>query len=202
MYPKVLILSQLKNKIMKTKKLLSILLIAVTTTAYSQMNFDLKKGGITWTGSEITTKAHTGSLKFSSASLSLDDINKPRGVFTVDMTSLTNEDMTGDYKNKLEGHLKSDDFFSVDKHPKAVLIITKVNSQKKNSYGLTGDLTIKGITHPVDFNLTVYNDRVESNLTFDRSKYDVQFRSGSFFENLGDKLILDDITLEITLQKI
>ena len=186
---------------MKTKKLLSILLIAVTTTAYSQMNFDLKKGGITWTGSEIV-KSHTGSLKFSSASLSLDDIKTPQGVFTVDMTSLTNDDMTGVYKNKLEGHLKSDDFFSVEKYPQAVLVITKVNSQNKNSYGLTGDLTIKGITHPVDFNLTVYSDRIESNLTFDRSKYDVQFRSGSFFENLGDKLILDDITLEVTLQKI
>ena len=64
---------------MKTKKLLSILLIAVTTTAYSQMKFDLKKGGITWTGSEIV-KSHTGSLKFSSASLSLDDMNTPQGV--------------------------------------------------------------------------------------------------------------------------
>ena len=124
---------------MKTKKLLSILLIAVTTTAYSQMNFDLKKGGITWTGSEIV-KSHTGSLKFSSASLSLDDINTPQGVFTVDMTSLTNDDMTGVYKNKLEGHLKSDDFFSVEKYPQAVLVITKVNSQNKNSYGLGSNL--------------------------------------------------------------
>ena len=186
---------------MKTKKLLSILLIAVTTTAYSQMKFDLKKGGITWTGSEIV-KSHTGSLKFSSASLSLDDINTPQGVFTVDMTSLTNDDMTGVYKNKLEGHLKSDDFFSVDKHPEATLVVKKVNSHSNNSYKLTGDLTIKGITHTVDFSLIIYEDRVESELTFDRSKYDIQFGSGSFFENLGDNLILDEITLNITLQKI
>ena len=118
------------------------------------------------------------------------------------MTSLTNDDLTGEWKQKLEGHLKSDDFFSVDKHPKATLIIKKMNSHSNNSYKLTGDLTIKGITHTVDFSLIIYEDRVESELTFDRSKYDIQFGSGSFFENLGDNLILDEITLNITLQKI
>jgi polyisoprenoid-binding protein YceI len=118
------------------------------------------------------------------------------------MTSLTNEDLTGEWKQKLEGHLKSDDFFSVDKHPEATLVVKKVNSHNNNSYKLTGDLTIKGITHTVDFSLIIYEDRVESELTFDRSKYDIQFGSGSFFENLGDNLILDEITLDITLQKI
>ena len=118
------------------------------------------------------------------------------------MTSLTNEDLTGEYKQKLESHLKSEDFFSVDKHPKATLVIKKVNSHNNNSYELTGDLTIKDITHTVDFGLIIYKDRVESKLTFDRSKYDIQFASGSFFENLGDNLILDEITLDITLQKI
>ena len=187
---------------MKTKKLLPILLIAVTTSAFSQIKFDLKESAAKWTGKKITTKAHSGSLTFSSASLSLDNLNKPSGVFTVDMTSLTNDDLTGEWKQKLEGHLKSEDFFSVDKHPEATLVIKKVNSQNNNSYELTGDLTIKGITQAVNFSLIVYKDRVESKLTFDRSKYDIQFASGSFFENLGDNLILDEITLDITLQKI
>jgi len=184
------------------KKLLPILLIAVTTTAFSQIQFDLTESTAKWSGKKITNQVHSGSLKFSSASLSLENLNKPDGVFTVDMTSLTNEDLTGEYKQKLEGHLKSEDFFSVDKHPKATLVIKKVNSHNINSYELTGDLTIKDITHSVNFNLIVYKDRVESKLTFDRSKYDIQFASGSFFENLGDNLILDEITLDITLQKI
>ena len=77
-----------------------------------------------------------------------------------------------------------------------------MNSHSDNSYELTGDLTIKNITHPVDFSLIIYNDRVESELTFDRSKYDIQFASGSFFENLGDNLILDKINLKITLQRL
>ena len=184
------------------KKLLPILLIAVTTTAFSQIKFDLTESTAKWSGKKITNQAHSGSLKFSSASLSLDNQNEPQGIFTVDMTSLTNEDLTGKYKQKLEGHLKSEDFFSVDKHPKATLVIKKVNSHNNNSYELTGDLTIKDITHTVDFGLIIYKDRVESKLTFDRSKYDIQFASGSFFENLGDNLILDEITLDITLQKI
>ena len=117
-------------------------------------------------------------------------------MFTVDMTSLTNEDLTGEWKQKLEGHLKSDDFFSVEKYPKATLIIKKVNSQNNNVYELTGDLTIKNITHPVDFSLIIYKDKVESKLTFDRTKYDIQFASGSFFENLGDNLILGEITTD------
>tara|TARA_B110000971_G_scaffold12391_1_gene11610 strand:+ start:191 stop:754 length:564 start_codon:yes stop_codon:yes gene_type:complete len=187
---------------MKTKNLVSILLIAVTTTAFSQIKFDLNKSNIKWTGKKITNQAHSGSLTFNSATVLLDDPNNPSGVFAVDMTSLTNDDLTGEWKQKLEGHLKSDDFFSVEKHPEATLVIKKVISQNNNSYQLTGDLTIKSITHPVDFSLSVYEDRIESKLTFDRSKFDIQFASGSFFENLGDTLILDEITLDITLLKI
>ena len=184
------------------KILLSILLIVVTNTAFSQIQFDLKKSDLKWTGSKITGQSHSGSLEVSSATLSIDDTMRPYGVFTVDMTSLTNDDLTGEWKQKLEGHLRSDDFFSVDKHPKATLIIKKMNSHSDNSYELTGDLTIKNITHPVDFSLIIYNDIVESELTFDRSKYDIQFASGSFFENLGDNLILDKINLKITLQRL
>ena len=187
---------------MKTKNTLSILMIAISMTAFSQTKFDLEKGNVKWTGKKITSQAHSGSLKFSSATLSLDNPDNPNGVFTVDMTSLTNDDLTGEWKQKLEGHLRSDDFFSVDKHPKATLIIKKMNSHSDNSYELTGDLTIKNITHPVDFSLIIYNDIVESELTFDRSKYDIQFASGSFFENLGDNLILDKINLKITLQRL
>ena len=125
---------------MKTKNTLSILMIAISMTAFSQTKFDLEKGNVKWTGKKITSQAHSGSLKFSSATLSLDNPDNPNGVFTVDMTSLTNDDLTGEWKQKLEGHLKSDDFFSVDKHPEATLVVKKVNSHSNNSYKLTGDL--------------------------------------------------------------
>ena len=186
----------------KTKNLLTLLLFTITTVSFSQSDFNLKSSEIKWVGKKITNQSHTGTLKFKTAKLEIDSNSNITGQFQVDMNSLTNTDLSGERKQKLEGHLKSDDFFSVEKHPEALLVITKVNSQKNNTYEVTGNLTIKGITHPVDFELQVFDDKIESKLIFDRSKYDVQFASGSFFENLGDNLIYDEIELEIILNKI
>jgi polyisoprenoid-binding protein YceI len=123
------------------------------------------------------------------------------GNFTVDMNSLSVEDLSGRGKTKLEGHLKSDDFFSVDKNPEAKLKITQKAKVEGGVQKLYGELTIKGIQHPIDFTMTLGdNNSAVAQLTFDRSKYNVRFRSGSFFENLGDKLILDDIKMEVSLQ--
>jgi polyisoprenoid-binding protein YceI len=69
----------------------------------------------------------------------------------------------------------------------------------EKSFEIIGDLTIKDITHPITFILKPVGNSYKADLTFDRSDYNVRFRSGSFFENLGDKLILDDIKLEVTL---
>ena len=69
-------------------------------------------------------------------------------------------------------------------------------------YLVDANLTIKGITHPISFEMDLLEDgSYVAKLIFDRSKYDVQYRSGSFFENLGDRLILDDVELEVTLVK-
>tara|TARA_B100000242_G_scaffold240673_1_gene180747 strand:- start:7713 stop:8231 length:519 start_codon:yes stop_codon:yes gene_type:complete len=171
------------------------------------MNVD--KSNIKWTGKELTTKEHYGALKFSKANLKYEDEKLVGGEFIVDMTTLDVQDLTGRGKERLEGHLRSDDFFSVDKHNNAYLKITEVIPAEfsritldEKSYELVGDLTIKDITHPITFTLKPENNQsFRAELTFDRSKYDVRFRSGSFFENLGDKLILDDIKLEVTLVK-
>ena len=117
------------------------------------------------------------------------------------MTSLSVEDLSGGAKARLEGHLRSDDFFSVDKYPEATLKISQKAKVEGDVQKLYGELTIKGIKHAVDFSIIlVDNKTATANLTFDRSKYNVRFRSGSFFENLGDKLILDDIRMEVNLQ--
>jgi polyisoprenoid-binding protein YceI len=171
---------------MKTKTLLSLLLLTLSSLSFAQSEFNLESSEIQWKGTKITNQSHTGTLKFKKADIKIK--NK--------------YDVSGEWKQKIEGHLKSDDFFSVEKHQEATLVIKKVTSKKNNSYELTGDLTIKSITHPVNFVLLVFNDRIESKLTFNRSKYDIRFASGSFFENLGDNLINDEINLEIILNKI
>lgn len=161
------------------------------------------KSILKWTGKQITTKTHFGSLKFKSGNIIFENGIISSGKFLVDMTSLLVEDLQGNYKQKLEGHLKSDDFFSVEKFNESSLTIL---SSSKNDSGLdvNGSLTIKGITLPIKFKLEdLEMDQEEVRwkgvLTFDRSKYNVRFRSGSFFQNLGDKLILDEIRIETLL---
>ena len=151
-----------------------------------------------WTGKEMTTKEHYGSIDFKSGTMTLKDNQTVYGKFIVDMITLKNEDLPEDYRGRLEGHLKSDDFFSVDKFSEAILEFTS-STQNSSEYNIQANLTIKGTTHPVDFTMNFIDDHWKANLIFDRSKYDVRFRSGTFFENLGDKLIYDDIVIETDL---
>ena len=116
------------------------------------------------------------------------------------MTSLDVQDLSGGGKTRLEGHLRSDDFFSVDSNPEAFLILNSVVSDSNGVQVLQGDLTIKGKTAPVQVEFTeVTASMATAQMVFDRSVYDVRFRSGSFFENLGDKLIYDDIEIQVNL---
>lgn len=180
------------------KKIVLIFTLIFSLSINSQVQIDINKSNIKWTGKEITTKEHFGALKFSKIDLKFDGDKITGGEFIVDMTSLDVQDLAGRGKERLEGHLRSDDFFSVEKHNKSKLTI--LSSKKiKNGYLVDGSLTIKEITHPIQFELISEAGGFVSNLVFDRSKYDVQYGSGSFFENLGDKLILDDIALSVNL---
>ena len=171
--------------------------VAVQDTSLS---FNLENSNIKWIGTELTSKTHYGSLKLTQANLVIVDSKITSGEFTVDMTSLNVEDLEGEWKERLEGHLSSDDFFSIEKFQTASLKVLNSNSLENGSFIVNGELTIKDITHPIEFTITKNDDNnYNANLTFDRSKYDVKFRSGTFFENLGDKLILDDIDLEVSL---
>ncbi|MEC8636757.1 MAG: YceI family protein [Bacteroidota bacterium] len=161
----------------------------------------LEQSNIRWYGEELTGKTHFGDLSFKDAHIEVQDGIITGGNFVVNMTSLSVEDLSGGGKARLEGHLKSDDFFSVEKHPEATLKITQKAKVKDGVQTLFGKLTIKGIEHPVEFTMNLgENNTALAGLTFDRSKYNVRFRSGSFFENLGDKLILDDIRMEVSLK--
>ena len=121
------------------------------------------------------------------------------GEFIVDMNSLKNEDLSGGSKEYLEKHLRSDDFFGVEQHPTATLKITSVKKVEGEKHLVVGDLKIKGINNQVIFDIVLNAKGATAELTFDRSKYGVKFRSSSFFDELGDKLIYDDIELKVDL---
>ena len=171
----------------------------IESNSQTLLKINTEKSTLKWIGEKITTSQHSGSLDFKSGEMTIKDGLVVSGNFIVDMTSISVEDISGSGKKRLEGHLKSDDFFSVDKHDKALL---SIKGSKKTDKGFLVDanLTIKDLTHPIQFNMVSIEGGYNADLVFDRSKYNVRFRSGSFFENLGDKLIIDDVVLSSELR--
>jgi polyisoprenoid-binding protein YceI len=179
---------------------ITILLCSAYSTYAQDKSLNLETSNIRWYGEEITGKQHYGDLKFSSGNIQIKNEVVTNGSFIVNMNSLTVEDLSGGGKKRLEGHLRSTAFFGVSDHPQASLSISSMVEIDGNSQILDGQLTIKGVTHPINFSLTLTpENNASAILVFDRSKYDVRFRSGSFFDELGDKLILDEIKLEVAL---
>ena len=173
---------------------------ATITAADATYNIKLDESSLVWTGREVSTSSHYGTINFTSGQFEIADGLISQGEFLVDMTSINVQDMTGGSKERLEGHLRSDDFFSVESFPTAHLYISSSEVISNGKWMVNGFLTIKDISHPVLFEMANTEDGWNANLVFDRSKYNVKFRSGTFFENLGDKLIYDDIELKINLK--
>ena len=170
------------------------------TAADAIYNIVQDESSLMWTGREVSTSSHYGTINFTSGQFEIADGLISQGEFLVDMTSITVQDLTGGSKERLEGHLRSDDFFSVESFPTAHLYISSSEVISNGKWMVNGFLTIKDISHPVLFEMVNTEDGWNANLVFDRSKYNVKFRSGTFFENLGDKLIYDDIELKINLK--
>ena len=183
-------------------KMLSLLILATTLTAWSQskvIKVNAEESSIHWLAKKVTGQ-HEGNINIVSGNLEMEENAISGGNFEVDMTSLMVTDLTGEYKDKLEGHLKSDDFFGVAKFPKANLVITGSTQKMANHYEVTANLTIKEITHPITFEMHVENEEAMTKLVIDRSKYDIRYGSNSFFDNLGDKAIYDEFEIDVTLK--
>lgn len=164
---------------------------------------NVEESTVAWVGKKVTGQ-HNGTINLTGGRLEMDDNgNLTGGIFTIDMTSLVSLDLTGGTKEKLEGHLKSDDFFGVEKYPTSTFVITKAVPQGPGKYKIVGNLTIKSTTQEIQFpaNVEVKDGKVTAtaDITIDRSKYDVRYGSGSFFDDLGDKTIYDNFDLTVSL---
>lgn len=173
------------------------------TSVESALKVSLTESTVSWKGKKVGGE-HYGKVSLISANLDYDKNRIKGGSFEIDMTSITCEDITSEGSNKrLVDHLRSDDFFSVENHPRAQFKLTEAKTKNGKDYDMKGNLTIKGITKPVSFPAVVstIGDKVVANATivFDRAAYDIQYRSGSYFENLADKLIYDDVEMAVRL---
>jgi polyisoprenoid-binding protein YceI len=191
---------------MKTKALI----LMVTLFAGAQLNAQEKQMAdpsatkISWYGDKIIGSAHTGTIGLMDGWLSTDGNVITGGEFRVDMKSIVNTDIKDEkMRERLIGHLKSDDFFGVERYPVAKLVVTGSSEFSDGKATVRGNLTVKEATHPVEFTALWSKSGEVSTYTativFDRSKYDVRFGSGKFFSNLGDNAINDEIKLEVQL---
>ena len=173
---------------MKLMTLLAACLLSLTS-AFGEA-IDLKASSLQWKGTKVTGE-HFGKLSFKSGEVEMKDGKLAGGKFVVDVNSLTVDDLKGEWATKFIGHMKSKDFFEVEKHPTASMKIKKVADGK-----ITADLTIKGKTNEVTFPFKKDGKAYSGQLKFDRTKFDMVYGSGDFFKNLGDKMIHNDVTLD------
>jgi len=183
----------------KIKNLAIVALVAFTTFSFTRLDREKKDikvedSQLVWKGYKVTG-SHEGTIAIKSGSLEFNEDVLVGGEFVVDMTTLASTDLEGEYKGKLEGHLKSDDFFGVENHPTATLVFSDVKATGKNSYSVTGNLTVKGKTNPITFSISIYGSKATATLKVDRTAYDVKYGSASFFDGLKDKAIYDEFDL-------
>jgi polyisoprenoid-binding protein YceI len=186
------------------------LLIIVLCAAFTfrvgnsrKVQVDPVESTVEWTGKKLTGE-HYGNISIKNGSLELNGSKLSGGSFELDMGSITCKDIKDEKTNtRFINHLKSDDFFSVEEYPYSSFVITKAQHKGGDNYEITGNLTIKGTTLPLTFNANITNTNgkyiATANMKFDRSKYNVKFGSKSFFENIGDKIIYDDVEMKVRL---
>lgn len=182
------------------KSIVIVLLVALGTTLSAQTKkIDVSKSTITWLAKKIGGQ-HTGSVNLKEGNLIFKGTKIVGGSFIVDMTTVTATDLTGEYLDKLNGHLKSEDFFSTQKFPNATLVFKKIAAKANGIYTITANLTIKGITKPIIFDVNSTANSATAILIVDRTLYDIKYGSKSFFESIGDKAIDDEFELKVALK--
>lgn len=185
---------------MKTlkKSFLLALLFAGTTLFAQDFQSDVKSSTIKWIGKKVTGE-HTGSITLKSGTFKIVKNQLSSGVFVIDMATITNTDLEGEWNDKLVGHLNSEDFFNTSEFPTAKLEVTESAKVNNGVYAVKGNLTIKGITKPVSFNVKQDGKTFTTTIDIDRTLYNIKYGSGKFFDDLGDKMIYDIFTLEVKL---
>ncbi|MCC6725701.1 MAG: YceI family protein [Saprospiraceae bacterium] len=190
---------------------LMVAFVGLSFTAFkagSTLRVDTTNSSVQWTAYKVTGQ-HNGVVNIKSGSLTYNDKGFfSGGSFEIDMTTIKCLDLQGEMAGKLEGHLKSDDFFGSANHPTAKYVITKVVPKgKPGEYKIIGNLTIKSTTKEVKFDANLKEEAggkivATGDIKLDRTDFDVRYGSGSFFEGLGDKTIYDEFDLKVKLTAV
>ncbi len=161
-------------------------------------NVDTAASKVVWTGTKVTGK-HTGTVNIKSGSLTVDNGALTAGNVVLDMNSISSTDLEGEYKEKLDGHLKADDFFGVATHPEASFTITEVKpGATANDITVSGNLIIKGVSKNITFDAKVVeatDATIKATANFNITRADW----GVSYEGKSDDLISKEINFDINL---
>ena len=165
---------------------------------------DPEASNVLWTATKMTGD-HTGSVPVKSGTHKFSGADLESARINLDMIGIISSDIDDEGKKaKFFGHLKHADLFDLENHAEASFTARAVENivhaaSGRPNYRVTGDHTIKGITLRTTFDRLFWMDgktaRGADNFTFDRAKHDIKYRSGTFFPEIGDKVISDTISL-------
>ena len=164
-------------------------------------DIDISKSSVKWLGEKVTG-SHEGTISIKEGHLHFDNNTFAGGNIVIDMSTIECTDLVGEPKSSIEAHLSSDDFFGINKFPTANLEIVSAEKIKysKNKYKVSAILEIKNIKNNIELDVVIDNGSAIVDLVIDRTQYNVRYGSGSFFDNLGDKMIYDDFKLSVSLK--
>jgi rhodanese-related sulfurtransferase/polyisoprenoid-binding protein YceI len=173
------------------------------------LEVDIQKSKALWIGRNLVNQ-HYGSIKIARGELDIQDGTLAGARFLFDMTTMKCNDIADAELNKLlVEHLTSEDFFDVRNHPTAEFVMTQAVRKDEETRGrpnhlVMGNLTIKDITHEVEF--PAFVGELESGIwvaqayfDIDRTDWKVLYGSGKFYEKLGKHLVNDFITIQVSV---
>ena len=180
-------------------------LLASTLFAAEKYTVDTKSSEIYWKGTK-PGGSHFGIVQLSSGTIEIDKDKIVGGEFTINFNTIRVDDLKdNEWNQKLVGHLKSEDFFYVEKYPYGRFKITKAEKKAENTYLVTGDLTARGTTKEISFEAeVVIGDKEFTGKTdlfkLDRTDWNLKYNSSKFNADLLKDRIIDDLMeLKVTL---
>lgn len=184
--------------------------INVTSITDGKYKLETESSFIGWKGESVSGSSHEGTINLISGEFEVLEEMISSGLFVIDMNTIKSSD-----SERLVEHLKSDDFFGVQKFPEATFVLKKMEkiseeSSKLGRFVFAGDLTIKGITKPISFTANLNQDpdtgtlMAKASFAINRADWEIKYNSPTFFSDLGDKIIRDSVmlTLDLKAQKV
>ncbi|MGL5888884.1 MAG: YceI family protein [Bacteroidia bacterium] len=162
------------------------------------VTFDPNRSNASWTGyGEVGDYSLTGTLPVKTGWISFANNIPKAGELILNMKGISHPDQN------LVNHLNDKDFFNTEKYPEARFILTKAAAMNADSFAISGELTLCGTTQPILFAARILRygktTQLLANITLDRTRWGIRYNSNSFFGNLGDNAIKNEINVQFAL---